>query len=330
MILPVLLLAVHAQAPVQAPPASFVLSHRAVDCVIADKHPRFEAQAPQGVEVAAARVFFQGASQEWYSVAMKAEGPALVGILPTPKRSLKEFHYYIEATSKNLEISRTADRATRVVNSAGECRGIVTATAISTASILVQGPAGAAAVPAGFAPAGLVAAGGGISATTVAVGAAVVGGGALAATQISGGGDSDGGSYAGPVSGELTLTFGPCVRRERYSFTLLVQLTKTGGSAGTESGKSEVLSAANCATGPQTGQVDTFGMSQGPLTRTGNSVTFSSDQASAESSTRMDFQGTLSGDVISGTVTMIRRVPNLTGTSTSTPLVAPVSLALRK
>ena len=128
----------------------------------------------------------------------------------------------------------------------------------------------------------------------------------------------------------MTLIFCPCVRRERYSFTLLVQLNETGGSAGTESGKSEVLSAANCATGPQTGQVDTFGMSQGPLTRTGNSLTFSFDQASAESSTRMDFQGTLSGDAIGGTLTLIRRIPNPNGTSTSTPLVAPVSLTLRK
>jgi hypothetical protein len=285
---------------------------------------------PPGVDVATARVFFQGASQEWYSAAMKAEGSNFVGILPAPKRNLKEFHYYIEATSRTLETSRTADRATRVVGSPGECRGVVAASAAGAASILVQGPAGAAGVPAGFAPTGLVAAGGGISATTVAVvGAGVVGAGALAATQLGG---EDSTEYAGPMTGELTIVFGPCVRLERYSLVLTIELTsETSGTAGSEPGKYEVLSATNCVTGPQTGLTTPFGISQTPVTRAGSAISFSyRESGTGGAETTLDFKGTLSGDAISGTATLISRVPNLTGISVSTPLVAPVTLTLRK
>ena len=210
MFLLILLAAAHAFPTAQsagAPAPTFLIGHQPVDCVVAGKHPSFVASPPPGTDVAAARVFFQGASQEWYSVAMKAEGSTFVGVLPAPKSSLKEFHYYIEVTSRSLASSRTADRSTTVVASPGECRGLVAASVMSTASILVQGPAGAAAVPAGFAPAGLVAAGGGISATTVAIGAVVVGGGAVAATQL--GGDDAGGAdvgYFGPFSADLLTT----------------------------------------------------------------------------------------------------------------------------
>src|SRR5690242_2857813 len=125
-----------------APAASFAISHEAVDCVVADKHPRLEARFPAGVEVAAARVFFRGSSPEWYSVTMKAEGPVFAGILPSPRKDLREFHYYIEATSKTMATARTADRNTRVVAAPGECRGLVSAVGVTTAKILVQGPAG--------------------------------------------------------------------------------------------------------------------------------------------------------------------------------------------
>jgi len=329
MILIALLMAVHSFPAAQGGPApAFAISHQAVDCVVAGKHPRLEASFPAGTDVASARVFFRGASEEWYSVAMKAEGAGFSGILPSPKPSLKEFHYYIEATSRAMETARTGDRSARVVAAAGECRGLVSATAVSAASIVVQGPAGVAAVPSGFANAGLVAAGGGLSATTVAVGAAVVGGGALAATQLAGGNEGDGSEeYAGPVSGELTILFGPCTRQERYSFTLTIELTSaTSGVAGSQPGKYEVLSATNCATGPQTGLTTPFGIGQAPVTRSGSAISFSYLESAGQASTQVDFKGTLQGETISGTVTLVSRVPNLTGISVSTPMVAPVTL----
>ncbi len=124
------------------------------------------------------------------------------------------------------------------------------------------------------------------------------------------GGDEGGGlGLYGP------LLFGPCVRVERYTFTLIIELTSpTGGTAGHESGKSEIVSATNRATGPQTGQVDAFGIPRAPVTRSGSAVSFSLTETGPESGIQMEFKGTLSGDVIGGTVTMIRRVPNLTGT----------------
>ncbi len=307
---------------------AFAVSHHPVDCVVADRHPRFEAQLPPGVDVAGARVFFKGATQEWYSVARKAEGASLVGVLPSPKKSLKEFHYYIEATSRSLETARTPDRGTRVVASPGECRGVVAASAASAASILITGPAGAAGMPAGFAPAGVVAAGGGISGTTLAVVGGAVGAGAIAATKLKG--DDDTSEFAGAVTGQLTLVFGPCTRLERYTFTLTIELTGShGGTAGSQPGTSQVLSATNCATGPQTGQTTPFGISQTPITRSGGALSFSYSEPGSPSETQLDFSGSVQGDVISGTVTLVKRAPNATGISVSTPMVAAVTLTRR-
>lgn len=326
MILTALLLGLHSLPVEQDGSApAFAISHQAVDCVIAGKHPRLEARFPEGTAVASAKVFFQGATRDWYSVPMKAEGAAFVGILPSPKQSLKEFQYYIEATSPAMQTARTEDRGARVVAASGECRGVVSGVALSTASILVQGPTGAAAVPSGFANAGLVAAGGGISGTTLAVvGAGVVGAGAVVATQV--GGNNDSIEYSGPMSGQLSITFGPCLRIERYSMNLTIELTDTGGTAGSEPGKYEVLSATNCVTGPQTGNTTSFGIPQSPVTRSGSAVSFSTREGSGGAETVTDFKGTLNGDVISGTFTLVSRVPNLTGISESTPLVAQVSL----
>lgn len=308
MILPALVLATHAsiaRQPQKPAGPAFEVAHQAVDCVVADKHPRIEAGMPPGVDVAAARVFFQGASQEWYSAPMKAEGSTFVGVLPAPKKSLKEFRYYIEATSRTLETSRTADRATRVVGSPGECRGVVAASAVGTASILVNGPAGAAAVPAGFAPAGLVAAGGGLSATTVAIGAAVVGGGAIAVTQLAG---SDSTDYAGPVTGDMTFDFGNCIRVERITVTLVIILDgKGGGESASEGGQSRVLSST-CSSGPQAGAVEAAGFPVGPVVQSGSKVTYSASETVASGDGRVDFSGTLSGSTITGTFVFTRRI----------------------
>jgi len=309
MLLALLLAATAAPFAPQAvpkPAASFAVSHEAVDCVVADKHPRLEARFPEGVEIAAARVFFRGSSPEWYSVAMKAEGPVFSGVLPSPKKNLKEFHYYIEATSQTMETARTADRSTRVVTAAGDCRGLVSATAASAASILVQGPAGVAAVPSGFASAGVAAAGGGISGTTlVVVGAGVVGAGALAATQLSGG---DSNEYAGPVSGNMTFDFGGCKRVEQLTVTLVISLqSATGGDTSSENGKSQVLSST-CPNGPQAGAVDVAGFPVGPVVRSGDKVSYSASEAVASGDGHVDFNGVITGNTITGTFVFTRRI----------------------
>lgn len=335
MILPALVLATPALIafpPQKSAGPAFEVDHQAVDCVVADRNPRFEARMPPGFDVATARVFFQGASQEWYSVAMKAEGSTFAGILPAPKRSLKEFHYYIEVTTRSLASSRTADRSTRVVDSPGECRGLVAASVMSTASIVVQGPAGAAAVPSGFAPAGLVAAGGGISATTVAIGAVVVGGGAIAATQLSR--DDAGGAdvaYAGPFSADLTYNLpNGCRFVERKTMTFTVEVPQSGSGQGQYgmdgAGRAVVLSASNCP-GMVTGMVSPFGINGGTFSASGSTVAISEMSNPSASVTRtFSFQGTVTGSSIQGTATLTERATDNGVTATAT---VPVTLNRR-
>ena len=169
-------LPVAVQAPIaaQAP----TIDHRPVGCVAAEKFPQFEARFLPADSIATARVLFSGKNPEdWYSVAMKSEGTAFVGVLPKPKKSLKAFRYYIEVTDRSLRTSRTADLTTNVVGSASECKGKLMAGTLVAASVLLAGPAGAAAVPIGFASTGVVVAGSAAAASSAAGSAGGAGGG---------------------------------------------------------------------------------------------------------------------------------------------------------
>ena len=136
------------------------IDHQAVGCAVAEKFPRLEARFSPSDIVAKARVVFQGENtQEWYAVVMKPEGGAFAGVLPQPKKSLKAFRYYIEVTDKALEVNRTAEFTTNVVDSSSACKGKIMAGTLGSASVVLQGPAGAAVLPAGFASNGVVAAG---------------------------------------------------------------------------------------------------------------------------------------------------------------------------
>jgi hypothetical protein len=185
------LVLVGASAEAQTP----TIDHQPAACAVAEKFPRMEARFAPPETVAAARVVFQGQSSEWYSVAMKSEGAGFIGVLPKPKKSLKWFRYYLEVTNKALATSRTADYTTAVVDSAGACRGKILAGSLASASVILQGPAGAAALPAGFASAGVVAgsaagASAGSSAGSAglagAAGAAAASGGGLSAAAVVG------------------------------------------------------------------------------------------------------------------------------------------------
>jgi hypothetical protein len=223
------------RAQTQAPPA---IDHQAVACVAADKFPRLEARFTPAENVAAARVLFQGQTADWYSVAMKPDAAVYAGILPKPKKELKSFRYYIEITDKALATSRTAEFTAAVVDSAAACKGKLTAGAVSSASVLLQGPAGAAALPGGFASTGVVAgsaagsgaatgaagassgssaagagaaagAGGGIGTTALVLGGVAVAGGAVA-VGVSKSGESDDGGDDSPSSNiSLSIAFLP-------------------------------------------------------------------------------------------------------------------------
>ncbi len=191
------------------------IEHQPVGCVMAEKFPRLEARFAPADTVATARVLFQGQNPEWYSVAMKPEGVLFVGVLPKPKKSLKSFRYYIEVTDRALGTNRTADYTTAVVDSSSACKGKVVAGALGSASVILQGPAGVVALPAGFASSGVVvagsaagsgsaagaagasAAGGGVGATALVLGGVAVAGGAVAVAAAKGGGDDNSSASGG-------------------------------------------------------------------------------------------------------------------------------------
>ncbi len=180
------------------------IDHQPVACAAAGKFPRLEARFAPAEAVAAARVVFQGQNPEWYSVAMKPEGASFTGVLPKPKGSLKAFRCYIEVTGKALGTNRTADYTTNVVDSASACKGKIMAATLGSASVVLQGPAGVAALPTGFASSGVVAAGsaagsgsavgagaaGGIGATALVLGGLAAAGGAVAVVAGKGGGET--------------------------------------------------------------------------------------------------------------------------------------------
>lgn len=189
------------------------IEHAPVACVAAEKFPRLEARVSPTETVAAVRLVFQGQTADWYSVAMKPEGAVFVGVLPKPKKELKSFRYYIEVTDKAMGTNRTAEYTAAVVDSTSACKGKVMAGALGSASVILQGPAGVAALPAGFASSGVVAgsaagttagagsaatsaggaaAGGGLGATALVVGGLAAGGAVAVGVAAAGGGDAGG------------------------------------------------------------------------------------------------------------------------------------------
>lgn len=212
-------------APGPTPRPTLSIEHQPVGCAAAEKFPRLEARFTPADAIAKARVLFQGANiEEWYAVVMKPEGEVYSGILPKPKKTLNEFRYYIEVTSTTLETSRTADYTTSVVGSASECKNRIMAGAVTSASVVLLGPAGGAVVPAGFASVGVVAgsaagtatgatsAGGGGGLSTgamVGIGAGVAGAAGIAAAAKGGGDSSPSVSSPAPSAPAPTPTPAP-------------------------------------------------------------------------------------------------------------------------
>ena len=168
---------------------SLTIDHSAVGCVVAERFPRLEARFDPRDALAKAQVLFQPENgRHWYAVAMTGEGPAFCGVLPKPKKSLKAFRYYIEATDKTLGTSRTAEYTASVVAGAAGCQDKMMAGALGSASVTLEVPAGAPSVPVGFSSTGVTAVG--AAATAATVGAAAAGAAAAGTTAATGGGVS--------------------------------------------------------------------------------------------------------------------------------------------
>jgi hypothetical protein len=189
--------------------AAVTIEHKGMGCAVAEQFAQLEAQLTPVDTVARARVFFRGQGPIWYSVAMTRAGNVYVGTLPKPQKSLGQFSYYVEAADKGMVTSRTPEYTARVVVDKGGCDKDFMGATATAASLVVEGPAGAASVPAGFSSSGVVpgvpagaggaaaGSGGGLgTGAIVAGGAVVVAGGAVAAQSALGGdGGSDNVSY---------------------------------------------------------------------------------------------------------------------------------------
>jgi hypothetical protein len=189
--------------------AAVAIEHAAVGCIVAERFPRIEARFDPAAEVSRARLHFRPAGgPHWYSVPMKAEGGVFAGVLPKPKRSLQKLDYYIEATDTSFGSARTAEYAPEVASGPAACQDKAVAGALSSASVLIEGPAGAPLVPVGFDPEGVVAAsptpgastGGGLGKTALIVGG-VAAAGVGVAVAAGGGGSSSGGSSTADGAG---------------------------------------------------------------------------------------------------------------------------------
>jgi hypothetical protein len=170
------------------------IRHDAVGCVVAEQFPQFEARFEPVDRLGRARLHFRPeGGRYWYSVAMAPEGDRFRAVMPKPRSSLKGFSYYIEATAVDFVASRTEEYAPRVVAGPGECGPTLLAAAVPSATVVVEAPAGAPAVPAGFAASGVTTVGGaGAAAGATGAGTGVstglvlgIAGGAVAAAGVA-------------------------------------------------------------------------------------------------------------------------------------------------
>jgi hypothetical protein len=201
------------------------IQHDPVGCLVADRYPRLEARIEPESAGARVRIEFRTEdAADWYYVEMKRDEHGRSGILPKPTKSLKRFRYYIEVTGTDFESARTPEYTAEVVPDASSCGSKLVAAGVPSAgTVVVGGPAGAPAVPPGFAAAGVagVAAGGaavgagavgaggvstGLVVGGVVLGAAAVAGGAVA---LAGGGDEAPPATSPPVTSPPTTTLPP-------------------------------------------------------------------------------------------------------------------------
>jgi hypothetical protein len=173
--------------------------HQPVHCVVAGKYPQLDACFEPTGQVARARVYFRGeGSPDWYFVEMKPEATCFRGTLPRPKKSLKHLSYYVAVTDQDFAEARTEEYAAAVVADETSCPEGVVAPFVTAASVVVGG---AAALPAGFVGAGVLA---GVSTTAVVAGAAVVGAGAAGAVIAGSGGEESTTTTTRPASTPTT------------------------------------------------------------------------------------------------------------------------------
>lgn len=171
--------------------ADVVIDHVPVSCVPVDRYARIAARASGPVGRAELQ-FRTHAGSDWYSVRMAEQGGEWSADLPRPTSALAQLEYRIVMTAPDAASVATAPATARV---AADCDPVPASSL--EASIVVTVPSGAPVVPpvpAGFSPAGVVAAAGdtGLSRSMKIAGAAA-GAAVLGATTAAVAGSSTSG-----------------------------------------------------------------------------------------------------------------------------------------
>jgi hypothetical protein len=136
------------------------IEHRAVSCIVAGVFPRLDACFTPTEDLSRARVHFRAdGTPHWYFVDMAAAGGCRSVLLPKPLPTTSAIDYYVSALGRTFDETRTSEYTPRVVAREGDCDdNLLVAGSAGSATVLLGAAAGAPAVPAGFAPEGIVAA----------------------------------------------------------------------------------------------------------------------------------------------------------------------------
>lgn len=202
-------------APAVSQPVA--IDHQPIACVIADHFPALTARLVPADAVSRARTYFRAAgSPHWYYTEMKPQEGLFRAVLPKPKKDLKRIDYYLEVTSRDVGVTRTAEHGADVVPGGGMCSGgMMAASAVGSASVTIAAVGSAPSIPIGFSGSGIAGAagGGGLGTTTAIVGGVGVAAAAATVVALKSSSEGDGGM----CSGGDTLTV---VERSATTLTL--------------------------------------------------------------------------------------------------------------
>ena len=212
----------------------------------------------------------------------------------------------------------------------------ISQTNFATAAAAAQAGAGAGTGGTTGAAGGAAGGGGGVSATTVGIVGAAVGGGALVASQtVLKDEDSDPNAfdgYNGSFSGTLILTsrftptLGPvnvCTLTWTLNGSLIIELKQNGtGAANVQGTQSEVSIAGNCVpSGPGPLDLQRENVTGGP-----SAIAFSASRPGGATTYTYRFSGSLSGNNITGTLTIEVVSPAGTNPTFTGSVTMPVTL----
>jgi len=127
-------------------------------CVLRVPYPLFDALVEPAGNVEVARIYFRAQQHpDYYWVKMEPGATGFEAIIPAPSAETEAIVYYVEAVSKGFDSGRTDEFTVRVIDDEGDCDGEVVAlyTGPEPTIVVVGSTAGAAAIPPGFAGAGI-------------------------------------------------------------------------------------------------------------------------------------------------------------------------------